>query len=580
MLPRWRARETVPAVIREAFQDLNRLRQIASIAGRHGFGEMLDRAGLRLGGGGGEDGAPGGTAAGGRTQTPAQRFRLLLSELGPTFVKLGQVLSTRADLLPADFVEELAQLQDRVPSFSLEQVRQQVREGFGQELEELFSEFSPEPLAAASIAQAHRARTRTGEEVVVKVQRPGVAEQLRADVSVLRYLARMLEAVVEEVAVYSPIGLVEEFDRAIHEELDFLSEAANIRAFHANHQDRPTVKIPKVYDELTTHSVLTLEFIGAPKLSEAQLDEAGKRKLAQIILENAFQQLFEDGLFHGDPHPGNLLVLEGPVLALIDFGLVGRVSRQMQDTLVSLVLAVGLKDSDSVAKLLYRMGTPDSRANLLAFRQDIDAILQAYLPTSLKDVNARNLLRDLLNLAVRYRIRVPREYAILARASVTTEGILRTLYPDMPIGELFLPYAKRLLASRYDPAQLEGGLLKTMLRLQGAADELPLQLSQILLDLEAGKFTVTARSEQLEELNANIRALAMVAFAGLLATGFIIGTFIAFAAHPWQIGGLPVLGLLGIAATIFLFSTAVVRQAWGGFRKVSIKRFLRDGGRS
>jgi ubiquinone biosynthesis protein len=251
----------------------------------------------------------------------------------------------------------------------------------------------------------------------------------------------------------------------------------------------------------------------------------------------------------------------------------------MQDTLVSLVLAVGLKDADSVAKLLYRMGTPDSRANLLAFRQDIDGLLGAYLPTSIQAIDARSLLRDLLNLAVKYRIRVPREYAILSRAAVTTEGLLRTLYPEMPIGQLFLPYAKRLLAARYDPAQLEGGLLKTLLRLQGAADELPMQLSQILLDLEAGKFTVTVRSDQLQELNSNIRALAEVAFAGLLATGFIIGTFIAFAAHPWEVGGLPVLGLLGIAATIFLFSTAVVRQVWGGFRKVSIKRFFRAGPR-
>jgi ubiquinone biosynthesis protein len=249
----------------------------------------------------------------------------------------------------------------------------------------------------------------------------------------------------------------------------------------------------------------------------------------------------------------------------------------MQDTLVSLVLAVGLKDSDSVAKLLYRMGTPDSRANLLAFRQDIDSILGTYLPTSIKDVDARSLLRDLLSLAVKYRIRIPREYAILSRASVTIEGILRTLYPEMPIGQLFLPYAKRLLASRYDPAQLEGGFLKTMLRLQGAANELPLQLSQIMLDLEAGKFTVTARSEQLEELNGSVRALAMVTFAGLLSTGFIIGTFIAFASHPWEVGGVPVMGVLGIAATIFLFSTALVRQVWGGFKKLSIRRFLRGG---
>jgi ubiquinone biosynthesis protein len=566
-------------VIREAFQDLNRLRQIATIAGRYGFGEMLDRAGDRAGVRMGASAAQTSAGAEGRTQTAAQRFRLVLSELGPTFVKLGQVLSTRADLLPAEFVEELAQLQDRVPSFELELVRQQVREGFGQELEELFADFSPEPMAAASIAQAHRARTRDGHEVVVKIQRPGVAAQLRSDISVLRYLARMLEAVVEEVAIYSPTGLIEEFDRAIHEELDFLSEAANIRAFHANHHARPDIKIPRVYDQLTTHSVLTLEFLDAPKLSDAQLDAGGRQKLATIILESAFQQLFEDGLFHGDPHPGNLLVLPGPVLALIDFGLVGRVSRQMQDTLISLVLAVALKDADSVAKLLYRMGTPDARANLMAFREDIDAVLGRYLPGTLQDIDARSLLRDLLNLAVKYRIRIPREYAILSRAAVTIEGTLRTLYPEMPIGQLFLPYAKRLLASRYDPSQLEGGVLKTMLRLQSAANELPIQLSQILLDLEAGKFTVTVRGDELQELNRNIRALAMVAFAGLLATGFIIGTFIAFAAHPWSLWGVPVMGLLGIAGTIFLFSTGVVRQTWGGFRKVSIKRFLRDGGR-
>jgi ubiquinone biosynthesis protein len=562
-------------VIREAFQDLNRLRQIASIAGRYGFGEWLDRAGVRSAGPV-EEPEPG--ALGARGATPAVRFRLLLAELGPTFIKLGQVLSTRADLLPADFVDELAKLQDRVPSFGLDQVRQQVRDGFGMELEALFSDFTAEPLAAASIAQAHRARTREGDEVVVKIQRPGIAEQLRADVSVLRYLARMLEAVVEEVAIYSPTGLVEEFDRAIHEELDFLSEAANVRAFHANHQGRAGVKIPRVYEALTTHSVLTLEFIDAPKLSEANLDEAGRKRLATIILEDAFQQLFEDGLFHGDPHPGNLLVLPGPVLAMIDFGLVGRMSRQMQDTLVSLVLAVSLKDADSVAKLLYRMGTPDARANLLAFRQDIDGILGAYLPSALKDIDARSLLRDLLNLAVKYRIRIPREYAILSRASVTTEGLLRTLYPEMPIAQLFSPYAKRLLASRYDPAHLEGGLFKTLFRLQGAADELPLQLSQILLDLESGKFTVTARSEQLEELNASVRALAMVTFAGLLSTGFIIGTFIAFAARPWELGGVPLMGLLGILATVLLFSTAMVRQVWGGFRKLSVKRFFKGGG--
>jgi ubiquinone biosynthesis protein len=453
-------------------------------------------------------------------------------------------------------------------------VRLQIKTSFGKELEELFTEFSPEPIAAASMAQAHKAKTKEGELVIVKVQRPGISEQLRADLSVLHYLARALEAMVEEVGVYTPTGIIEEFDKAVHEELDFLNEAANIRAFYKNYEGVTHSRIPRVYDELTARTVLTMEFIDAPKLSDAKLDEAGKQALAKIILKGAFKQLFEDGLFHGDPHPGNLLVLEGPVLAMIDFGLVGRVTRQMQDTLVQLVLAIGLKDSDSAARILYRLGTPDARTNLLAFRKDIDAILGTYLPTSLKDIDTRHMLADILNLAVKYRIRIPREFAILSRASIAVEGILRSLYPDMPIGEIFMPYAKQLLGDRYSPTNLQDGLMKTLLRLQGAAEEMPMQLQQILLDLESGKFTVTMKAEQIDTLNNNLRAFAVVTFAGLCACGFIIGTFIAFANKPLEIWGVPVLGVLGIAATIFLWSTAVVRQLWRGFRKVSIKRFI------
>jgi len=556
-------------MIREAFQDLNRLRQIAVVAGRYGFADLLERTGLKkqaLGDATLEEKD--------RTSSPARRFRLLLTDLGPTFVKLGQVLSTRGDLLPGDFIDELSELQDNVPPFPFEQVKAQVRAAFHRELDELFSEFSPEPLAAASMAQAHKAKTKDGQDVIVKVQRPGIAEQMTSDLSVLHYLARMLEAVVEEVSVYSPTGIIEEFDKAVHEELDFLNEAANIRAFFKNHLDRPTTKIPKVYDELSSRAVLTMEFISAPKLSHTELDTEGKQKLAKIILEGAFLQLFQDGLFHGDPHPGNLLVLPGPVLALIDFGLVGRVTRQMQETLIQLVLAIGLKDSDTAARILYRLGTPDQRTNLMAFRTDIDAILGTYLPTSLKDVDTRHLLRDILNLAVKYRIRIPKEFAILSRAAVATEGILRSLYPDMPIGEIFLPYAKKLLADRYDPSMLQSGVMKTLLRLQGAMQDVPTQLTQLLLDLESGKFTVTVKTEQLQELNNNLRALAVIAFAGLCACGFIIGTFISFAGKPWEIAGIPVMGILGVASTVFLFSTAVVRQAWGGLRKVSIKRFI------
>ncbi len=554
-------------------QDLNRVRQIAVIAARHGFADLTERAGLWRMLGRKEK-----VEVSAETQraSTARRFRMLLNELGPTFVKLGQILSTRADLLPAEFVEELATLQDQVDPIPLEQVHAQIRESLGKEVQELFAHIDPTPLAAASIAQVHRAVTLSGDEVVVKVQRPEISDRIDSDLTVLRSLARLLEAVIEETGVYTPTGIIDEFDKAIHEELDFINEASNIRAFLANHEGRPYMKIPRVYDELSSRKVLTLEFIRGVKINPSKLAQEDREAIARNIVEASFRQLFDDGLFHGDPHPGNVLLLEGNRLALLDFGVVGRLTKPMQETLVMLCLAVALKDSDSVARILYRMGVPDARANLVGFRNDIESILGQHLPTTLGQVDARTLLRDLLDLAVKYRIRIPKEYALLSRASVSTEGMLRSLYPEMNILEIALPYAKELLAGRYDPSQLQGGLMRTLLRFQSLATDLPTQLSQILLDLESGKFTVTVRADQFDKLNENLRSVAIIAFLGLCACGFIVGAFISFAQKPWMYGNVPVLGIIGIALAAAFFGAVFTWYLFGGrFRKVSISRWLK-----
>jgi ubiquinone biosynthesis protein len=554
-------------------QELNRVRQIGVIAARHGFGEMTERAGVwrLLGKRERVEVSPEAQRA-----STARRFRMLLNDLGPTFVKLGQILSTRADLLPAEFIEELARLQDAVDPFPLAQVHEQIRSSLGREVEELFAQIDPVPLAAASIAQVHRAVTLQGVEVAVKVQRPGIGEQIRSDLGVLRTLARLLEATVEETGIYSPSGIVEEFDRAIHEELDFLNEASNTRAFFENHRERPYLRVPRVHAELSSRTVLTLEFLRGTKFSQAQLAPEQREQLAKNIVDASFRQLFEDGLFHGDPHPGNILVMEGGVLALLDYGVVGRLSKPMQDTLVMLCMAVALKDSDSVARILYRVGVPDGRANLVGFRNDIDGLLNRHLPRTLAEVDAQTLMRDLLDLAVKYRIRIPKEYALLSRASVATEGMLRSLYPDLDIMAVALPYAKELLAGRYDMGQLQGGLMKTLLRFQSLASDLPTQLSQILLDMESGKFSVTVKADQFEKLNANLRAVAVIAFLGLCACGFIVGAFISFAQNPWLYGGVPVLGVLGIALAAMLFGAALTWYLFGArFGKVRVSRFLK-----
>jgi ubiquinone biosynthesis protein len=563
-------------VWREAFQDLNRLRQVASIAARYGFADWVDRSGVlrRLGL---SDKALVSEEST-RSFSTAQRFRMMLAELGPTFVKLGQVLSTRADLLPSEFVEELASLQDRAPEVTLSEIEQQIEAAFDAPISKLFAHFEATPLAAASIAQVHRATLHTGEPVVVKVQRLHIAELIRADMSVLRSIAKLIDAAAQNSLVVSPTGIVDEFERSINEELDFFHEAASIRTFYENHRHRPSIRIPKVFDALSSRTVLTMEYLDAQKLNSASSSEAANQKLAHVMLDAAFAQLFEDGLFHGDPHPGNLLVLDGPRLGLIDFGLVGQLTRPMQDTLISLIMALSLKDSESVARILYRMGQPDGRTNLNAFRADIDQLLTTYLPNSLEQLNAKHLTRDLLNLAVRYRIRVPKEYAILARASVGLEGMIRSLYPALPVAETFLPYARKLLTDRYDIANWQDSALKVLFRLQNTASELPTQIQQILLDLENGKFTVTLKESQLGELNSQLRSLGVVIFAGLCACGFIAGTFIAFAQHPYEVFGIPVMGLLGLLALAGLFSTAVVRQVWGTIKRAGLRQILPRSG--
>lgn len=562
-------------MIRQAFKDLSRLREISLVAARHGFGEMLERSRLWeiLGRKESAEERPES-----KRESTARRFRLLLGDLGPTFIKLGQILSTRPDLLPAEYIEELSKLQDAVPPEPMAHVLVQIEESFGRPVTELFREIETTALASASIAQVHRAVTLDGEEVVVKVQRPKILERVTADLDLLYYAARLLEAVVEETGVYTPTGIIEEFDRAIREELDFLNEANNIREFYRNYKDRPALVIPKVYDALSGRTVLTLQFLRGEKISLIEPDKHDRKALATTLVDNAFRQLFEDGLFHGDPHPGNILVLADDRLGLLDFGIVGRVTKQMQENLVLLVMAVSLKDADTVARLLYRVATPDHRANLGAFKADIQQILDRYLKanTELKDIEAARLVPELLNLAVKYRIRIPKEYAILSRASVAMEGILRWLYPQLNVGEVALPYAKELLVGRYETGSIGGVGLRTLLRLQTLATDLPMQLSQILIDLEGGKFHVNVHIDELSRVNASIKMLGLVGFMGLLACGLTIGAFISFSRIDREVLGVPLLGGLSVLLIGMLFGTALT---WtfllGRVRKISLSRFMK-----
>lgn len=576
----------------QAVKDLQRLRDITAVVVRNGFGQFLDKTRIwevlgvrekhRL-------------SPDEERRSTARRFKDMLAELGPTFVKLGQILSSRPDILPADFIIELSKLQDEAAPLPLEIVLKQLEAGLGKPAAELFAWIEPQPLASASIAQVHRARLhpapdapRTegggapqGEAVVVKVQRPGIEESIRSDTDLLFYLARFLEGVIEETGVYTPTGIVTEFRQAMLTELDFENEAKNVEEFAKNHAERPYVAIPRLFRSHSCKTVITLEEFRGARMAEVlkRPDKYDHKALAKNIIEASFHQLFTDGLFHGDPHPGNLFLLDDNRIALIDFGLVGRLSKQMQEAIILLVLSISLRDPDTVARLLYKAGIPDERINLHQFRSDIHDILERYLGVKLSEIDSATLLDDLLDLALKYKIKIPKEYAVLSKAAATVEGLIRVLDPDLDVVEVALPYAKQLLFARYAPGSMSGGALRGLLQLQGFLQDTPGQLSQILMDLEGGKFHVTVKNEELQKLNTNVKALGVLFFMGSIASGLVAGSFFLAARGPaLDHGGTswPTAAVFGLALSAMLFGVAI---GWtlvsGRLRKLSVRRWMK-----
>jgi ubiquinone biosynthesis protein len=407
--------------------------------------------------------------------------------------------------------------------------------------------------------------------VVVKVQRPDIRDRIESDLVLLEYLAKLLEAVIEETGVYTPSHVIEEFDRTIHEELDFGNEARNARAMREAAEGRDFLVVPRVHDELSCETVLTLEYVEGAHLSEVTAEGGfDLEAIAKNIIEAAFRQLFEDGLFHGDPHPGNILVLPGNRIALLDFGLVGRLTRVQQEALVTLIVAVALRDPDTVARVLNRIGVPDARAPIADFREDIRGILDRYLGLKLDEIRTATLLRDLLDLAVRHRIRIPKEYAVLAKASITIEGLIRRLHPRLDILEVGLPYAKELLLARFSPSDASGALMKSLLKLQALAEDVPGQLSQILVDLEGGKFRVNVHSEDVERVGAHVRALGVILFLAIVAAALTVGGLVVLG-----VGGRTWIGAAALAAALALSSIAALYHvATMRMRKISLRRWL------
>jgi len=528
--------------------DISRLREIGGILVRHGFGHQAGRVKVfqRLGFGGQatEQDDP---------MDVARRFARMLPELGPTFVKLGQILSTRPDVLPPAFVVELSKLQDKVPPLAYPEIRHAIEEGLGGSVDEHFAEIEETPIASASVAQVHGALLHDGTAVVVKVQRPGISAQMATDSELIRKLAQVFEVMFEEVGTYGPVAVVEEWQKGLSLELDFENEAHTIRGFLRTHAQRTNVRIPHIYPEHCSRTVLTMERFKGRRLADVSGDEE-RRDAAQRLIRSAFEQVFEDGLFHADPHPGNFLVMDDGSIAILDFGLAGRLTKDSQDSLIALSMAIALSDADTVVRLVYRLGRPVDRIRLADFRSDMRQLLDNYLDRRLDEVQTNVLARDIFDLMAQYGLRIPREFALLAKAVVTFEGVIRNVYPDLDIRATVVPYAERLFSERFDPRQLTGGGVRTFLQLSGFIQDLPLQITQALMDFETGKTTVRMEASSVDALTRSFRSVGVAFLAGTAALSSVLAGL--FSVDRWDatLFGLPaglVLGF-GVAGAALL----------------------------
>jgi ubiquinone biosynthesis protein len=541
-----------------AARDIGRLRDISRVLVRYGFGEVVARIGI------GRKSEPAPGEAVDTTSSLSIRLRRVLEELGPSFVKLGQIASTRADLFPPEIILELKKLQDSVPPVPYEAIKERVESSLGAPLEQLFVSFDQKPLAAASVAQVHCAVLKTAEgdkSVAIKVQRPGIAQTIASDLDILHSLAALLERTVTETRIYSPVALVQQFDRAISNELDFTIEAENALRFSENFKGRSDVVFPHVYRQASSKHVICLEFLDGVKINEAVARGHSGPDLARTALSIIVQQIFEDGFFHADPHPGNVLIMgspEHPVYGLIDLGMVGRLSPRMRDLTVDMMVAAFRRDYDAVADALYAIATPTRKIEMQAFRAEVAILADRYLGKQLRDIEMSALVRDLISAATRYGMEVPPDFLLVGKTLMTIEGIGKDIAPDLDIMEAARPLFTDILRKRYSPERLGTDLLRRLDRLGTMTNTLPGQLQEVLDDVRFGRLSIRASSDDLRQ--------AAETLGQRVLTGLFVGALILSAAYLLVHDQHQVSVALTLAALLSL-AWHTLRMAWQRLRR-------------
>lgn len=480
----------------------------------------------------------------GKTSSPrtahrstGERIRQFLEDLGPTFIKLGQVASSRRDLLPESIIVELEKLQDNAPPFSYDEVKEIIKEEFGSGVDDLFAEFDAEPLATASIGQVHKAKLHTEEPVAVKIQRPNIRPIIETDLEILEDISMSLESRFEWARDYQLREIVDEFSQAILSELDYYHEGRNAERIAKQFEDDGTVCIPKIYWDFSTKKVLTMEYIKGRKISEFfNGDVFGYRRktISDRLIHSMLKQIFVDGFFHGDPHPGNLVVLPGDILCYMDFGMVGRLTEETKYHCASLVIALMRADSNAIIKSVDALAEIPDDADLHMLREDVEVLREKYYDVPVSQLSLREAINDLYHIAFKYHIRFPADLTILGKSLITIEGVVESLDPEFSLIEAARPFGERLLKERFRLGRIVQKGWKTFLDQVEILLELPKNLRDISKTMRKGKFRMEIVIpdlhlflEKLDRISNRLSfAIVLLAFS-IMMVGLMVGTSIS-----------------------------------------------------
>ncbi len=539
---------------RRHYRDIPRIRQIIGVMSRHGFGQLVEQLGLQRFISLGRRVITFRQPPPGHRLNAPERLRIVFEELGPSFIKLGQVLACRPDMLPIQYAQELCKLTDSVSPFPFEQAKTIIERELGVPLGEQFAEFDPVPVAAASIAQVHRAVLPDGAQVMVKVQRPNIERIILRDISILRGLAELIEAHVPDMAPYNVPGIVEEFARTINRELDFFIEASNAALLRRNFEKSNDLYVPKVYAEISSKRVLVLERIEGVRIDDFDaLDRLGfdRHDLSNKGAAAFFQMIFRDGYFHADPHPGNIFVRSDGSLALVDFGIMGRVTEENMEYFASSFLALVNHDYDSLVQQYLNLGfVAEEVVDLERFqrelKEDFRELLEPYYGMKIRQVDFAAYVDRVTQILLRHNLRLPQNLYLIDKALITLEGILKQLDPGFDYLEAAQPYVAELIRKRRNPLQAIRRVRKNAAEFTDMFSNLPRQVRSVVRKVLRNDIRVNIHHEELGHFIRDVdKSSNRLAFSIITAAVIVASSIIIHSGLGRTLFGFPVFGLIG-----------------------------------